>query len=107
MLGLGLSAVACGGGVAGSDNPTDAGADSGDPIAPQKRQVHADQLGEVCAIESDCGKPQVCASFDAVNILGGALCSPPNPCTVVRCLDGEVCVAKPGLPVVVECKELE
>ena len=104
-LGLGLLAPACGGTVAGSDNAADAGADSGNPTAPQKRSVRADKLGEVCTIENDCGKPQVCANFDAVDIFArGALCSPPNPCSLVKCLDGETCVEKPGRPVVVECQ---
>ena len=104
-LGLGLLATACGGTVAGSDNAADAGADSGNPTAPQKRSVRADKLGEVCTIENDCGKPQVCANFDAVDIFArGALCSPPNPCSLVKCLDGETCVEKPGRPGVVECQ---
>lgn len=104
-LGLGLLATACGGTVAGSDNASDAGADSGNPTAPQKRSVRADKLGEVCTIENDCGKPQVCANFDAVDIFArGALCSPPNPCSLVKCLDGETCVEKPGRPIVVECQ---
>ena len=105
MLGLGLSAMACGGAVAGSDNAPDGGADSGAPIAPQKRSVRMDKLGEVCTIENDCGKPEVCANFDAFDIFArGALCSPPDPCSLVKCLDGESCVVKPGRPVVVECQ---
>jgi hypothetical protein len=105
VLSLGLAAVACGGAVAGSDNTPDAGADSGGPIATQKRSVRADKLGEVCTIENDCGKPEVCANFDAVDIYArGALCSPPDPCSLVKCLDGEVCIVKPGRPIVVECQ---
>jgi hypothetical protein len=90
--------------VAGSDEAADGGVDSGGPIATQKRSVRADKLGEVCSIENDCGNPQVCANFDAVDIFArGPLCSPPDPCSLVKCLDGERCVAHPGRPLVIEC----
>src|SRR4051812_7456741 len=106
-LGLGLTAIACGGAVAGSENAPDGGADAAatpDSVDPPARSVRADQLGEVCSIENDCGKPDVCADFDAVaKHSRGAVCSPPDPCLLVKCLAGEECIIKPGHPMVVEC----
>lgn len=102
---LGLSALAaCGGAVAGSDAPADAGADAASATAPAKRKMRADKLGEGCSVENACAKPNVCADFDAVDIFArGAACSPPDPCSLVTCLDGETCVAHQSNPIVVEC----
>jgi hypothetical protein len=104
-LGLGLTAIACGGSVATTSSAPDGGSDASDATEPvPTRSVRADQLGEVCSIENDCGKPQVCADFDAVaKHARGAVCSPPDPCLLVKCLEGEECILRPGHPMVVEC----
>lgn len=99
-----VALAGCGGSIAGSDAPADGGADAASAAGPTKRKLRADQVGEGCSVENACAKPNVCANFDAVDIFArGAACSPPDPCSLVTCLDGETCVAHQGHPIVVEC----
>ena len=81
--------------------PADAGVDAGPTGRPRLR---ADLLGEACTGSDECFDKQVCAIFDAVDIMTrGPLCAPPSPCSIVTCPPGQVCLLGEVEPVTVAC----